>query len=281
MMKAFRNIYLILIMVLPVLSCTERIDLPLDTADTKLVVEGVVMSGYSRPIVYLSETTGYYFNSKPPAVTGATVVINNGSADFVLDEMRPGVYSSIASYYGEPGKTYTLSVKLKSPLNGFTDFKASSEMLPLVPLDSIGLQYYPDFGINGLWEAKCWFMDSPSSDFYRFHLLRNSDAITWKLSNWIISDDRFFNGKYVNGEPFTYLNQTSENEKLKSGDTLDAELYHISREYYYYIQDAQSELRGSDPLFSGPGANIRGNISNGAIGFFEAFPVSKARVIVP
>ena len=260
--------------------CTEKIDLPLDTEPTRLVVEGFVKSGYEKPVVYLSESTSYYFNTTPPSVTGATVVLNNGSFNVYLNEVSPGCYTTNDLYYGEPGKIYTLTIDLKTPIGGYSRFTSVSEMEHYTNLDSVVLTFYPDLGEKGLWEARCWFPDYSGPDFYRFHLIRNSEPVTWKLSKWIITDDRFFDGKYVNGEPFTYLSQESENERLEPGDTLDIELHHISRAYYNFIQDAQSELRGSDPLFSGPGANVRGNISNGAICFFEAFPVSRYRLKV-
>jgi hypothetical protein len=37
---------------------------------------------------------------------------------------------------------------------------------------------------------------------------------------------------------------------------------------------------GSNPLFSGPPANVKGNISNGAIGFFAAYTTSRSRIKV-
>jgi hypothetical protein len=132
-----------------------------------------------------------------------------------------------------------------------------------------------------MWEVKCWFQDPPSTDFYRFELLKNNVIITSNLRRWIVTDDRFFNGQYVSGATIAFLNQNREEDRLESGDTLGVELFRISREYYNFIEDAKSELRGSNPLFSGPGANIKGNISNGAIGFFTAYPVSRVKFLVP
>ena len=100
------------------------------------------------------------------------------------------------------------------------------------------------------------------------------------ICKWRITDDTFFNGVYAAGIIVDYLDQNTDNEKLIHGDTLWVGLNKISREYYSFIQQAQSELRGSNPLFSGPGANVKGNISNGAIGFFAAYPVSRAYAIV-
>ena len=45
----------------------------------------------------------------------------------------------------------------------------------------------------------------------------------------------------------------------------------VVEDYFRYITDAQAELFPKIPLFSGPPANVRSNISNGAIGYFAAF----------
>jgi hypothetical protein len=264
-----------------VFSCTERIDLPLDESSIKLVVEGAVTTDTAVHEIFLTETTGYYYNDKPPAVTGASVSITDGETEFKLTEEISGVYRTSSGFYGIAGKTYTLNIRLAEAIGGFTNFSASSTISKFVPLDSIGLLFYPEFGEQGLWEVKCWMKDLPTTDFYRFELIRNHYLITNKLEKWLVTDDTFFNGEYVNGAAISYLDQNSDNEKLVKGDTLIAELNVISREYYSFIQDAQMELRGSNPLFSGPGANVRGNISNGAIGFFAAYPVSRAKTIVP
>lgn len=268
------------ITVLLLAACTERIDLPLDRGNRRLVVEGSVTTEICVHSISLSESTDYYYNHKPPAVIGATVTISDGVSDFSLTENSPGVYQTEADFHGIEGTTYTLNIKLMSPLGGFTEFTASSVVNPAVILDSAELQFYEEFGDKGLWGVKCWFYDSPSTDFYRFDIFRNDHLITDKLDKWIITDDEFFNGKYVNGGVIDYLDQNSDNEKLISGDELVIIMGNISREYFNFIQDAQSELRGSNPLFSGPGANVRGNISNGAIGFFAAYAVSSVKVRV-
>ena len=261
-------------------SCTERIDLPLDESSFRLVVEGEVTTDTAAHSVYLTKSTSYYYNQVPPVVTGASVNITDGENVYELLEEEPGIYRTSSDFHGVEGLTYTLNIKLSSPLGGFTEYTASSVIASLVTLDSVTLQYFPEYGDMGLWEVKCSLLDSPLADFYRFELYRNKHLITHKLSKWQVTDDTFFNGLYASGILVDYLDQSSDNEKLVSGDTLTVELNSISREYYSFIQDAQSELRGSNPLFSGPGANVKGNISNGAIGFFAAYPVSRAYAIV-
>jgi len=265
------------IITLMIISCTEIIDLPLDESEIKLVVEGTITTDIMAHTVFLTQTTGYYYDKPPPPVTGAHVVIDDGERTFTLTERRPGVYQTARNFYGIEGKTYTLNIKLATPLSGFTEFSATSYMNYIVKLDSVKAEFRPMFGEYGMWDVRGWMQDPPSTDFYRFNLLINSEAIALTIRNWIITDDAFFNGQYVRGAPITFLNR----ERLASGDTLGVELFRINRDYYNFIMDAKSELSYSNPLFSGPGANVKGNINNGAIGFFTTYPVSRAKFLIP
>jgi hypothetical protein len=280
-MRTAINLIFALMILLQLNSCTEIIDLPLDESEIKLVVEGTITTDTTAHTILLTQTTGYYYNQPPPPVAKARVVIDDGEKTFVLTEKRPGIYQTANNFYGIEGKTYTLKIELDAPLNGFKEFSASAYMNYVVKLDSAKAEFRPGFGEQGMWEVKCWLQDPPTTDFYRIELLRNNSIITSNIGKWITSDDVFFNGQYLWGTTISFLNQSRESERLVSGDVLGVKLFRISREYYNFIEDVKSELRGSNPLFSGPGANVRGNISNGAIGFFTAYPVSSVRFKVP
>ncbi|MDR2886683.1 MAG: DUF4249 domain-containing protein [Bacteroidales bacterium] len=278
-MKTVNSLIILMATILQLFSCTERIDLPLDGNDMKLVVEGTITTNTAT--VLLTQTTGYSYNQPPPPVTGAHVVIDDGETLIEFAEPFPGVYQPAHNFYGIEGKTYTLKINLAAPINGIDKFTATSYMNYAVKLDSAAIDFLSHYRDSGLWQVKCWLQDTPLSDYYRIILRKNGEDITSGIGRWIITDDTFFNGQYLSGVTVAYLNPDEEYEKLVSGDILDVELYTISREYYNFITDAKSELFGSNPLFSGPGANIRGNISGGAVGFFAAYPISIATVTVP
>ena len=281
MMK--RIVYLIILptLVAILFSCTERIDLPLDEGDIKLVVEGYITTDTTVHSVFLTQTTGYYDNQASPPVSGAYVTYNDGEKTIELKERLSGIYQTTDDFHGVEGKTYTLNIRLAAPINGFSEYSASAYMDSIVTLDSAGVSFRPDYGEQGMWEVKCWIMEPPTTDFYKFELKRNNSFITSNISKWIVTDDRFFNGQYIRGGTISYLSQVDDEERLMPGDTIDMELHRISREYYNFITDASTEMRGSNPLFSGPGANIRGNISNDAIGFFAIYPISRVKFLVP
>jgi hypothetical protein len=280
-MKFKTHIFIVSILAFFTFSCTERIDIELDESFTRLVVDGAITTDAKAHTVVLTATSSYFYNQPPPPVTGAQVSITDGTTVFLLSEQTPGVYRTADSVHGIPGRTYTMNIKLAGEIGGYKDYSASSTLIPVSSLDSISLLFHPEWSEKGIWEVKCYVQEPPTVDFYRFLLSKNQTMLTDTLNEWLITDDMFFNGNYTNGLPIGYLDQGSAEQNLKPGDTVTAEVNSIGKDYYSFLVEAQTELFGSNPLFSGPPANIKGNISNGAVGFFIAYSVSRSYAIAP
>lgn len=262
-------------------SCTERIDIQLDNSYIRLVVDGAITTDTMAHTIVLSTTSSYYYNQPTPMVTGALVSITDGTQTFTLKEDSAGVYRTDPSVYGVAGRVYTLNIKLATVIGGHTDYTAISTLYPIIPLDSINLLFHPEWSKNGIWEVKCYVQEPPTIDFYRFLILKNRLLLTDTLNEWFITDDKFFNGNYTNGATVAYLQQGSAEEGLAKGDTITVEVNSIGKDYYNFLIDAQAELRGSNPLFSGPPANVKGNINNDAVGFFTAYSATRSFTIAP
>ena len=259
-----------------IFSCTERIDIKLDDSSIRLVVDGTVSTENKAHKVNLLKTTSYFYDQKAPSVTGATVSITSGTQVIQLYESVPGVYQTDSAFAGLTGRSYLLNIKLSSPVGGFSDYSATSVISNLVSLDSIDLVFHDDWAESGIWEVRTFFQDPATEDYYRFLIYKNRVLVTDTLDEWFVSDDKFFNGSYLWGAPIAFLDQGSDRESLKPGDEITVELNSISKDYAEFLWEAQSELWGSNPLFSGPPANVKGNIDNGAIGFFATYTVSRA-----
>jgi hypothetical protein len=261
-------------------SCVERINIKLDNSYTRLVVDGAITTDTMSHTITLSSTTSYYYNQAAPPVTGALLQISDGTEEYPLDEESPGIYRTAPSVYGIAGRTYTLDIKLLSPIGGYGNYEASSTLYPVSHLDSVSLAFHSEWDDNGVWEVKCFVQDPPTADFYRFIISKNGKMLTDTLNEWFVTDDRFFNGNYAYGAPIAYLRQGQGDEVLYKGDTVTVEMNNIGTGYANFIWDAQAEVNGSNPLFSGPPANVKGNINNGATGFFAAYSISRDYVIV-
>jgi hypothetical protein len=264
-------------------SCTERIDVKLDDTFTRLVVYGTITTDTTSHYVELSTTTSYYYNEAPPPVSGASVEIADDLGNVVdLPEVEPGKYSTPALFAAVPGRTYTLRIELAEEINGHKTYMASSTVNPIYPIDSIGLVYQPDWGEEGFYEVTCYYQDPPTTDFYMFNIFKNGELLTDTINDRFVIDDELYNGNYTNGIGVGYLDQSKESEVLLPGDTVVFQGCNITEEFYDFIVALQTETGFQTPLFSGPPANVNGNISNGAVGFFAAYGVAySAKVFQP
>ena len=260
-------------------ACTERIDIDLEESYTRLVVEGMVTTDTLAHTIRLTSTTSYYYSETAPAVSGATVTIDDGTSVITLTETEPGTYKTPTDYYGIPGRTYRLNIGLATAINGHETYTAVSGMSPKLTLDSISSVYHEDWGSDGYYEIKCYVLDPPSTDYYMFRVIKNGVLVSDSLTRVLVTDDRFYNGNYTNGVGIGFLNQSFEKEIVTPGDDLTIESARITEEYYRFISQLQIQSGYQNPLFSGPPANISGNISNGGIGFFAAYPVSYSKTI--
>jgi hypothetical protein len=83
------NIYYLLVILLlsaTFNSCTEKIDIDLDSDRVRLVVEGTISDIPGRQFVRLTETANYFSNSFPEPVSNASVKITDAGQVFILHE---------------------------------------------------------------------------------------------------------------------------------------------------------------------------------------------------
>ncbi len=267
----------VIIFILLLSGCTERIDIELDSSYTRLSVEGYITSDTTAHWVRLTKTTDYY-NTKPlPPVTGAVVKIDDGESEITLMEYdpKPGYYFTPLNYFGVPGRTYNLDIQLPEEINGETHYTASTEMNTVAPLDSITLFYNSDF--DG-WEVRVYALDPPTQDFYSFQVYKNGVLMSDTINEVAITDDRFFNGSYLPGVPAYFMHGDDAN--LEPGDVITLKMGGITEDFFGFITELRQEtFKFRNPLFSGPPANIVSNISGDAVGYFTAYSVSYASTV--
>jgi hypothetical protein len=275
--------YIIPVIILLITACTERIDIPLESSFTRLVVYGTLTSDTTTQYIRLTKTTSYYYNEAPPAVTGATVEISDDAGNSEnLTEEEPGKYATSPQFAAIPGRIYTLRIDLPEKINGQSSYIATSSVSEIHSIDSIGLVYHADWGDKGVYEVTCYYQDPPSKDFYMFNIYKNGELLTDTITKRAVTDDNFFNGNYTNGIGVGYLNQSDPRSVLKPGDVVTFQGCSITEDYFKFVQTLQTETGYQNPLFSGPPANVKSNVSDGAVGFFAAYSVAYAsKVFTP
>ncbi len=274
-----RYIATIITIVLFIASCTEKIDIDVGTTYERFIVEGTLTTDTMKHGVKLIKSIDYYAIEQPPTISNAIVTIDDGVNKITLEENKeePGNYETDENYFGVAGRTYLLEIEIPEAINGYKTFSATSELKPVAPIDSIRVEYIEKWAV---WELQIYAWDPPTEDFYSFEVFKNNIEITDTITKRGISDDRFFNGNYTFGVPVYYFSSGYEPEFVYPGDTITLKMGGITKDYYNFIielMDQTFEYR--NPLFSGPPANIRTNISNGGLGFFAAYSTSYSSVV--
>lgn len=254
-------------------SCSEPIELDLkDDHKRTLVVNGAITNQPGPQTIHLSATTEFYDISNNP-VTGASVVVyENDSIAHAFTESEAGRFLSEESFSGSPNKQYRLVISnVDIDQNGENEtYTASSTMPRLLEGDSIIVQYFDTWKT---YLVRSWAKDPPETmDYYMFKVFINDTLVDDSLNEFFVTDDAFYNGQNIEGVQTGGVNP--RHYTLKAGDVIKQELNSISKEYFVFLMEIRSASRGSNPLFSGPPANVYGNISNGAYGFFTAYPSS-------
>ena len=278
-----KRISIILAVAFLATSCTEKINLKLDSTYTRLVVDGHIKSDTMAYSINLTKTSDYFSNIPSPRMVNASVSLTDGTNTFPLTETvlgQSGIYNTDSKFAGNIGKNYTLHITLPEVIAGTTEYTASSQLIGVTKLDSIKSVFRTDIGKEGVWQVKIYAQDPPGrKNYYMLNLYRNnilwSDTIT-KVS---LTDNQFFAGNYIDGVDVFFINNAHKWETLYPGDTIMVELSAITKEYYDFINQVK-QAGFSIPFFTGPPANVQGNVSNEGVGFFAAYSSSFAKTVV-
>ena len=275
-------LYLLALLSLLIAACTEKIDLKLDETYTRLVVDGYIKTDTQQYKINLTKTSDYFANVPSPRVVNATVSIDDGTTLFPLTETVPGisgVYVTNDNFSGIVGREYKLSIHLAEAINGKSDYSATCKMLRDTKLDSIETIFESAIGKEGIWEIKIYAQDPPGKNYYLLNLYHNGILWSDSINKVVVSDNQLFEGNYIRGLKAFFIDNSRKYQTLYVNDTIMMELSAITKEYFDFINQVK-QSGFNIPFFTGPPANVVGNIDNGAVGFFAAYSSSYAKARV-
>ncbi|MEY3501926.1 MAG: hypothetical protein RL308_3599 [Bacteroidota bacterium] len=248
-MKNIKIYFLIAISIL-VASCEKVIDVDLNTAPPKLVVDAAIkwQKGTlgNEQSIKLTTTTSYYSN-QVPAATGATVYITDAAntvfnfvetastGNYVCTNFRPVLNGNYVLTITYDGATYNATETLK----------------PVPTIEYITQRN--DGGFTGQdIEIKTFFTDNGTTEDY--YLFRYKPSYT-AIPIYALEEDRFFQGNQIFG--------LYRSDKLESGQNIDISLSGISKQYFNYMKILVSIAGNSNGSpFQSPSATVRGNVIN-------------------
>jgi len=280
---SYRYRPVLLFAVIMLTACTEVIDIELDSTYTRLVVFGTVTTDSLHHQVRLSTTSDYFSNQQAPAVSKALVELHAGEQVLRMEESDTvaGLYRSPVAFRGVPGTRYRLVIsQVDIDGDGTPETYDAMSTMPDMPLlDSIRLDYFQSPYFSG-YRVMLYAQDSPKREWYSYQIWKNRDLLTDELSDYMVQSDDFINGEYIFGYPVRFMLDEDPRSALHPGDTVTLEMSSIGKDFYDFISDAQLEIIGNIPLFSGPPANVRSNISNDGKGVFAAYSLKRVFAVV-
>lgn len=251
--------YLAGMLTLALTSCEEVIDYELDTAETKLVIEGLITDQPGPYHVRISNTKGFLDEGMTPGVNGAMVIVsdNHGTTD-TLQQVSEGLYQT-TKLQGKAGYTYYL----KALVNG-KEYTAQSYLPTVSPIDSLTFEYQESMNEEDKgFHPFIHFRDpAGKGNYYRLNIFVNDVLAPDELA---VLSDEIYDGNYGHADL---------GFALKKGDKLKVELHGIDKPAYKFWLALMNQQNAVGGPFESTPANAPFNISNGAIGYFGASSVS-------
>lgn len=262
-MKRKDSILILLAGTLALFSCQKIIKVDLNSSATKVVVEGSINDGPGPYFVKLSQTVNFDQTNTFPAVTGATVTISDDAGNTeTLSETSPGVYRA-ATITGVAGRTYTLSVTAAGKT-----YTAVSKLNTPVQMDSLNTQK----GLFGRRKNVHVYFQDPAGVENWYKIVKTVNDSVYR--DIYITPDLLRDGQQM--EEILFSNNAGDS--LMRGDSMTIALQSIDEGVYEYFRTLAPITEGNDP--GATPANPKTNLSNGALGYFSAYAVTRKSLIV-
>lgn len=250
-MKKILSYSAILLINLFFISCEDVVDIDLNTAQPKLVIDAVIkwQKGTTGNVqkVKLSTTTNFYSNVIP-VVSGATVYITNSTNTVFNFIEMPNTGEYICNNFAPIiNENYTLTV-----IRDGQTYRASDTLLATPIIDSVQQQSVPGFGGVNEIQVKFFYQDNGLEDNFYLVGFKNNAVV---YPEYGVVSDEFFQGNQMFG--------FYTNEDLATGSVLNLSLQGISERYNNYMFKLLNIAgsQGGNP-FVAPPATLKGNIVN-------------------
>jgi hypothetical protein len=258
-MRYKRILYVGMVMLL--FSCQEEIDINLNAADSRIVIEAELTDTPPPYIVRVSHTIAFDKPNNFVAITDAIVILSDDAGNSeTLTQDSAGFYI-VKTIQATPEHTYNISVQIEDKT-----YTSQCFMRQSVEIDSLFIRTY-SYGAINVRVIETRFTDKANErSFYRLKCFVNNEL--WQSS---IYSDRDVDGKQISASFFSD-NPYDDKYQLNTGDTIRIELYAITEEIFNYFRSLRNTSAASP---SNPTSNI-----TDALGYFNVCSVKKKEIVV-
>jgi hypothetical protein len=253
-------------------SCTKVIELDLNEAEKKYVIEAVLTDVPGTAKVLLTETKNFDEDNSFPGVSGATIQITAaGGSSTTLTETNAGIYEA-ATLTAALGKNYTLTVSVAGK-----QFTATCAMpVQKINLDSIYITdelLFTDTRkiVNAVYQ-------DPTGRGNNYRFIQYVNGL--KEKQILIQNDDYTDGRNVIQRLFYFADDDEDQGTIKSGDEVKIEMLCIDPAIYKYWFSLDRSSTGGGNNQATP-SNPVSNIQGGALGYFSVHTLQTKTIIVP
>jgi hypothetical protein len=243
--------------------CVDSADIELGTASAQLVVEGKIEAG-EPPYILLSKSGGFYAK-QPVFVEDADVAISDDRGITIqLNYEGDGKYVT-TEMVGEVGRRYHLKI-----LHQGKGYEAWATIPSLPEIESIDVEYFNQSVLR--------------EEGYYIQLKGEDNSLEPGYYRVLVYNDDILINPLGTNDFFVAIADDAEVKKIEvpipfeAGDKLRLEVLRIDKSAYAFYQSYLLLLLNDGGLFGSPPSNPESNISNEALGLFQA--LSKLEVEV-
>lgn len=215
----------------------------------------------------LTESVSYFDSARLPIINDALVVISyNNVVDtlrngFLQDRNRLYNYFSNKIAPSQVGTVFNMYIKD----NKGREVRATTTLLPVAPIDSLRLLWNQSDTLASVLTS---ILDNPNEKNYYRLFLHKGDTRRRPASRRWLTDRSATNNRVTIGSRFEF----------KKGDTVIATVYHLTKDYYDFINSSDDAEDANQSPFNPPSA-IYSNIKGG-IGIFTTVVADRDTLMI-
>lgn len=248
-MKLLR-FYILMSFAFLLVSCEDLIEVDLNSANPKIVIEADLNDLSNKQTIRVSRTVDFGAPISSEAITGAKVTVADSKGRlFEFVDKGDGLYIK-EGFKPMSGLSYNLTVNV-----GEEEYQSSTKMNVFIPVDSIAIKEETVF--SKTYYSVVLKFDDPKDtpNYYKYDIAINGKGFKFNSAY----SDKFNDGLYVSHQ----IMERGDNA-IELGDSVVVRRQCVAKEVYTYWNDIQMLNPGS----AAP-ANPTSNISNGALGYFS------------
>lgn len=250
-----RQYLLLSSLLLLISSCEEKIDLDLNEAAARVVIDAQLSDASAIQRIRISRSVGFDDPINTSGVKGATIAVkDNENRNYSFQYEKDGYYIH-RNFKPIAGRRYTLTANVQKTL-----YTSTCQMPAYVVVESSSISEKNIAGQNYFFATLTFQDPAKVSNYYIYTLSINGGPFRFASAQ----SDQFNNGLKVTH----YISDLDTD--LSRGDNVIVRRYCVDEKTYQYWNEYQN-----NNLSNAAPSNPKSNISNSALGYFSVAPVKE------